>query len=566
MKRKFSTFFSNKSDGVYNFTRSKRRRIDSPNLSWVTPSNLRNYMLNDALVDVLELKESPKRSNQFSQLNLKSFLCKKGIEFESMIINELRKNHHVLTISNRIDEESIDSTIAAIRDRIPIIHSAPMKHDRLGIKGIADLLIRGDYIEKVVKNIYPPSNLNSYFVIDIKFSTLSLCSDGVHLLNSGSFPAYKAQLWIYNQCLGNIQGFTPNLAYVLGRRWRYIEKGKTYSGFNCLDRLGTVNFENKDIKYQEKVKEAINWYRDVDNDGRRWSIIPPYREELYPNMCVDSGKWNDRKREIAESIGEITQIWNCGIKHRTKAIENGITSWRDEKCNSKTLGIQGKRAKIVDSILCINRKENLILPKTIKTTLYDWRVEKEEMFVDFETEFDIFSTGLYQKKTDQIFMIGVLHRDRDSYEYKNFLCNELNKKEEIRIVKEFYNFAKGKRLWYWHAEKILWDRAITRTGLRFEKELDWCDLAKIFRKEPIVVKGCYNFSLKEIVKAMNRLGFIQTQLKSNCTSGTYAAIAAWEAYNASPIKKNEILSDISTYNEFDVTALYDIISFLRREL
>ena len=40
-----------------------------------------------------------------------------------------------------------------------------------------------------------------YVVVDIKFSTLPLRADGVHLLNAGKFPAYKSQAWIYTQAL-----------------------------------------------------------------------------------------------------------------------------------------------------------------------------------------------------------------------------------------------------------------------------------------------------------------------------------------------------------------------------
>ena len=83
--------------------------------------------------------------------------------------------------------------------------------------GIIDLLVRSDYLHKLVDEcpltqdeIKIPNKLDTksyhYIVIDIKFSTLPLRSDGKHLLNSGSYPAYKAQCLIYTQAVGLIQG------------------------------------------------------------------------------------------------------------------------------------------------------------------------------------------------------------------------------------------------------------------------------------------------------------------------------------------------------------------------
>ena len=72
------------------------------------------------------------------------------------------------------------------------------------------------------KNYY--SRPYHYIVIDIKFSTLPLRANGKHLLNSGSYPAYKAQCLIYTDAIGLIQGYTSRYAFILGRRWKYTQK------------------------------------------------------------------------------------------------------------------------------------------------------------------------------------------------------------------------------------------------------------------------------------------------------------------------------------------------------
>ena len=48
-----------------------------------------------------------------------------------------------------------------------------------------------------------------YYVIDIKFTTLKLTCDGIHVLNSGLFPAYKAQLYVYTQCFSAAYSCLP---------------------------------------------------------------------------------------------------------------------------------------------------------------------------------------------------------------------------------------------------------------------------------------------------------------------------------------------------------------------
>jgi len=104
---------------------------------------------------------------------------------------------------------------------------------------VADILIRSDWINKFLdvnalseKEMFvsapelknPMKNSRRfrksrnknvryhYVVIDIKYKTLPLRSDGVHLRNDANLKAYKSQLWIYTQALGKIQGYYPPYA------------------------------------------------------------------------------------------------------------------------------------------------------------------------------------------------------------------------------------------------------------------------------------------------------------------------------------------------------------------
>jgi len=595
---------------VSDHTRSKRPRLN-PGLQynikkcWVTPSQLRNYMIKDPLVDWLELyaKNSTIGNNYSGGVpnnEFIEFIKNKGIEFENKLIRYI--NDHktpIVTISEYITQESVNRARKLIREGVPVLHSVPLQSNKLQMRGIADLVVRSDYLGKIIEdNPLTPDQEHAealgrpyhYVVIDIKFSTLPLRADGRHLLNSGNYPAYKSQLWVYNRILGNIQGYTPDYAFILGRRWNYRSCDIKYNSIECLNKLGVVDFKGVDSEYIQRTEDAVEWYRTVRQNGKDWQVTPvPSRPELYPNMCVDSGKWNKQKHTIANDIGEITSVWNVGIKHREKALVQNVKSWKDQRCTSKILGINGVRGPVINEILKINRQnEDKIRPKRISSNMYNWKKVENEIFVDFETLLDIFSPFdelPKQGHTNQIFMIGVWYRNKIGWSYMNFICRELSPEEEFRIMNEFYKFVKVRKypkMWFWHAEKNMWSQAEKRQFdqwcefKRDEKRLDiisdkwknvgeWCDMAKLFREEPIVIKGCFKFGLKEIVNAMNKHGLIKTQMESECNSGTVAAVKAWNAYNKySDVVSSPPIQDISKYNEFDVKALYDIILYLRK--
>ena len=278
---------------------------------------------------------------QFQNNGFKSFIMEKGVEFEKKIVDYIHNNKvPVVKVSEYITDETIRYTKQLMKSGTPIIHSAPVKNIKQRTHGIIDLLIRSDYIEKLIDNcpltddekIIPSPKLGHefhYVVIDIKFSTLPLTSNGINILNSGSYPAYKAQCHIYNQIIGDIQGYTSQYAFILGRRYRYTKKGVKYSNKSCLDKLGVIDYHDFDESYIEKTFDAVNWVKNIYQFGHKWSISPPSKNELYPNMCHDSGEWQKHKNDISDDISEITSIWYCGIKHRNNALLKGISKWTD---------------------------------------------------------------------------------------------------------------------------------------------------------------------------------------------------------------------------------------------
>ena len=592
---------------IYN-TRSKKPRLMSPlgtlpvqRPQVVSASHVHNYMIKDPLVDWLRNKiRSGTRATPVYSSNqgFTDFIMKKGIEFESELVTHLTNTgKSIVKVSNVITDDSCRKAIELMKVGTPILHSVPVRNNYNRTQGIIDLLIRSDHIKDLVDEnpltpiemLTPAPRLNSsyhYVVIDIKFSTLPLRSNSTHLLNSGHYPAYKAQTLIYTQAVGRIQGYTAPYAFILGRRWKYTSKHITHHSFNCLNRLGKIDFLGVDREFIGRTKQALKWVRDVRQNGVSWTVNPPCRPELYPNMCVDSGKWNVEKHKIAEKIGEVTSVWNVGVKHRSRALEAGVSSWRDSLCTSDLLGLRGSRGAVIDKIMAMNRQsKDLIWPKKIDNNLNGWKDKSNELYVDFETLSDIFADFNelpIQKRTNMIFMIGVGWESESGWEYRNFICTAPTPEEEYRVMDEFMSFMQEReepRVHYWHAENRFWTAAENRqfdlaceAGDEDRKDrisdhwhnVEWCDMYDLFRSEPIVIKGCFKFGLKEIAAAMQKHKMITATIDSSCNSGMVAMVKAWECYRtASAPASSGTMLDIARYNEFDCKVLWEILSYLR---
>lgn len=517
--------------------------------------------------------------------------------------------------------EKVQETIDAMNEGIPIIHGGIFHNHITKTYGITDLLVRSDFIEKLM-NLSPLSNDERcigapllrgaknyhYIVIDIKFTTLLLRSDGIHILNTGSFPAYKSQLFIYNEALGQVQGYTPNVAYLLGRKWKYTSKGETYKGYDCFDRLGHVNFSKVDLDIVQKTSDALKWLDAVRTEGRDWDVVsrPLLRSELYPNMSNHYDyPWTDVKKELAQINSEITNVWYCGPAQRESALKHGVDRWNEERCTSKILGIKGEKiSRTVDCILKCNRLPSdspvkmmptLLSPISVNPSndLCEWRSNPSqlEFYVDFETVSDVFENmdklPLSNYVTALIFMIGVGYIDRNPetgvnrWVYVDFTMNCISEAEEKILCTSFVDYvtkvclSKGEtspRLTHWsHAEEYQWEKASEKAKLNWDTNIlpRWFDLLTVFRDEPIVVKGCLNFGLKDVAKSMKSHGLISSDWPAGPYSdGSTAMLGAHHASKEAAAKGISMrdtpqMKEIIKYNEVDCKVLYEIITYLR---
>ena len=581
---------------VSNNTRSKKPKLYESVVckkSFVFATKLKNFMSNDSLSDYLEFINGKNKNNDFD-----NFIMKSGIEFENKIIEYIdKKKFNVLKVSDKFSDIGCKDTIKYMKLGIPLLHSAPVKNLSNNTGGIIDLLVRSDYINKIFDN-FPITDketkirsplLNKdyhYIVIDIKFLTMNLTSKNDNLLNGNNIPFYKTQCFIYTNAVSKIQGYRSRYAFILGRGWK--NKSKNTMSNYALNKLGKIDYKVFDSKIVNKTKKAVSWIRKLRKNGNKWDIKNTINQELFPNMSQISN-YQKEKQEICEEKKDITQIWNCGVKHRKLAFSNKIYSWKDERCNSKTLGIKGKNSKLVDKIISINKQDkHLILPEKINNNIFGWKNKKTNIaFVDFETFtsiFDDFSELPYSKNSGMIFMIGVGYTNEcGNWVYKNFTCLGRNYTEEYRIMNEFIEFLDSidnPNLYHWSpAENSFWKSANKRqiklnknnpeklkniiNNFKLDKVL--CDFAKFFKDSEIVIKGCFNYGLKNISKSMFNNNMIKTNLESECDSGLSAMISA-NTYYKNIVVFNYIIKDIKKYNEFDCKVMWDIFNYIKKNM
>lgn len=607
--------------------------------SWVSASSCRNYLLKDPLLDWLNYHASsialkyndysgkimkalqegnpgqtlisnsvPREPTQFTE-----YIKQRGNKFEEHLVKYLYQKlgaHNIRDIGGThlncpSSPTKFRETVDAIKEGVPIIYSGVLHDPEEKIYGVPDLIVRSDWLKKLVvlapltreEEKIPAPALNGnyhYRILDIKLSTLPLCTDGIHLRNAGSIPAYKGQVYIYNQMLAKIQGYDPGVAYLLGRKWKTPE----LRGNSCLDRLGVIDFRPEhqiqvDKEIVIKTREAIKWLREM-KEGENWDLnqIPLPREELYPNMSNRSDyPWRSVKKHMANKIDEITCLWQVGPKKRKLAHSKGIYRWTDPLCTPEALGIKdGEIARVLTAILDINRDPNapLIRPAKIRNNYGNWQNRRKlEFYVDFEAVSDLIDNfeNLPESLSDAlIILIGVGYTDPDTKEwhYTHFMVNELTLEEEDRICREFITYVQQAiqkhdckpHLIHWsNAERIMWEAASKRhpENKDFSEISEyWFDLLKVFGAEPIVTKGCLSFGLKEVAKTWYKHKLIQSSWNSDspCQSGSNVVSIAYRAAKEckesnDSMQNHPLIKEMIKYNEIDCKVLSEIIDYLR---
>jgi uncharacterized protein YprB with RNaseH-like and TPR domain len=322
------------------------------------------------------------------------------------------------------------------------------------------------------------------------------------------------------------------------------------------DNLGHVYFD-KDIS--QLFYKGLEWLQDLRKNAYKWKdyeLIP----RLLPNMKNNNPLYTKEKKLVSEYFGEITEYWQCSVKHRYNLLDktnDSIYSWKEQNFDTSLLGVNKSYFEKIDLLFKINRGEIAPLyPKKIIYKLFDWRSPSDEMFVDFETVGNV-----DEGEESTIYLIGIWYHN----EYTYFLADSISHDSEKKLVKSFYQYwtNMGKpKIWYWYAEDNFWNKASKRYNLSLP--ILWVDLYKVFYEGNVFIKGCKNFKLKSYVYSLKNLNLIKIDLPpENCCNGIDALFLGNEYYET---RDHKILENILAYNKFDCQSLYVLLDFIRKNM
>lgn len=587
---------------------------------WIAASKTRNSALNDHCMDyfraynIKDIDDKPTKmtfsfepSSKVERIDRElvdaksfiDFLLINGNKFEDDIVKKIINKfpNKFVKICESYESRNMkyfQDTLKEMRKNTPIIHQAVLYNFKYKVFGSADLLVRSDYLNKLVNtNIISNSDMKiqapilsgrfHYRVIDIKCSKMHLNTDNQTVRNNNNVKPFKTQIAIYNLALGEMQGYLPDKSYILGNGWvmNKIENKRKIksSSENPFNKLGEINFSERDNKYYDTALDGVKWINEL-NTKTEWNHDPPNDPRIYPNMSNSyDGFYHKVKKQIANKYGEITSVWNCGVQNRKIAFDKNIKSWKDKKCNSKTLGITGKKkSKMINNILKFNQdRSKLINIDKIDHNNNNWRSDNLIFYVDFET----IGTSLLKrnKKTDIgvsgdfIFMVGIGWKEpnNESWNYNCYYTKNVSLSEEKRIliqmndkIKELeQKFKCSANVIHWsYAEPNFYNRAFNRYGNILDR-IKWFDLLTFFKDNNILVLDCLNYSLKTIATNMCKHNLIKTSWGNEITNGVDAMFHSWQIYvKNEDVETSKIYKDIVKYNEIDCKTMFEIHNYL----
>ncbi|HUQ41904.1 MAG TPA: hypothetical protein VM052_05325 [Candidatus Limnocylindrales bacterium] len=530
---------------------------------------------------------------------------RQGRGFETALLADLASRWEITRIAERPDQaRSLDAAVAtweAMRAARPIIAGAVLRDPELRTFGIADLLVRSDVLGEICPEAYVTDPLElpviglshgrHYRIVEIKFQTIDLLKNG-DLTTAASELDTLVQVWIYNQALGRLQGYTPPSAFVAGRGWRTSQGDR---GDRCWERLGRVRrdvfLRGRGLELREVVPQATAWVRRVRTEGAEWRVLPmPSVPELWPNMKSDQGGWHDAKVRIARELADLTLLPRIGVAERARAHGAGITRWDDPRLSAGVFGVSEKETAILDAVLTVNRDGGpSLLPQRLRDGAWRFRAPVEA-YVDFEFLQDLADDfTAFPRKGGQalIFQIGCgTYRDGD-WRFRQFTVDDLSLEAEARMIDAWLEFLRtlcaetasdlhDARLVHWSpAEQTNFERAYDSARSRHPERdwppLPWYDLLHdVIQAEPVVVKGAFSFSLKSIARSMRANGLIATDWGDGLADGAGAMAGAWNAAveakrRGVALGDTDTMREVARYNEVDCRVMAEILDHLRRE-
>jgi hypothetical protein len=578
---------------------------------WVKATGIKNYMMDDTIIDIINKNSTEQEKNiniekteQTEETELFNELLAYGNDFERDIIDILIQKYYMnfVKICESYQAKDINKynyTLSEMNKGTPIIHQAVLHDPESKIYGCVDLLVRSDWINKIFKNFELENSLINdkpyYVVIDIKFHRLQYNTDGKTLRNEGMMKVFKSQLYIYNKALGYMQKYTPNNAYILGRGWikSNIEKGIVIIEKNNdpFDKLGVIDFIDKDNDIKIKSEEALKWLHELKNNN--FDETKPKYDHSYPNMTNNmSITGRKRKLSIAEDKNELTLLSYVGVKHRKIGISNGIDNYMNENLNAEKLGLTGKTEKIINTL--IDNQRNL--DKPIKGNYKCPEKQAVEVFLDFEYMYSFDQdenipylcgigyiinsnttlsnlqsansnnttlSNLQSANSDNTTLSNLQSANSD-WNFNYVLLDDISiasRDKMCQNIIELLENINATHIYTWSGvdKRLLLNECKKFNLCNKISNIEWIDMYDFCLNNYINFKGAKRYGLKEIGKTIYTNNLTNIYWKKNLSSSS--TVGAKKHYFKN-IKWNPI--NIIDYNETDCRMIYEILYNLRK--
>jgi hypothetical protein len=537
---------------------------------------LRNYINNDPVCDYFQLQTHLNNDLKFEK-DTKNYFNKYVNKvssdfidgFLNSIINRVKHIYPKLSI-NKFN--NIDQTIDKIKHDIPLIINPILLNDKYKLIVKCDFIIKKDLFLKVfnqIKNIsFNSIKNNEYIIINIVPEILTFKKGCREICNTYNVFYNKCGLYAFNSALRKYVN-RNNFYFIFGKDYKYNNQL-----LNKQEHIGLVIFDNI---YREKIYNSLNWL-DRLKENKLILLPEPSCIELYPNMNNKQSCWENEKKKLSEKIKEITLIWRISYEDRNRLINMGITEWNNPYLLNNLYELKDTNTRdIQERIIHMNKHENLLMePRNITREFKDILKKTDNEFIlDIESVLNLETKGSYfnndvQKDLPNICIIGLIIMNKGKYLFKDFTIDNLTIESEKQNIINWLNFISKYeeiKIYHWgHAEKTYLENIHKRfPDIKLPKMI-LIDLLHFFRQEPIIIKNCFNFSLKTIGKNMYKHKLINTTW-SDTDNGLDAMIKFKEICLKKdkniPLKRYNEISEIIEYNKMDCVILMEILEYLR---
>lgn len=436
-----------------------------------------------------------------------------------------------------------------------------------------DIIIHKDIFKEIFNEI-DTIDLPQYIIFDILYVILNFNSDKTDLLNNSNLYYYKCKISLAYKCLN----LNSKYGYLLGKEYKYKDK--------ILPKKKYIGKFPIYSEYFDDISDGINWLKKLKKNYMKWKIFPePSEIELYPNMNCKDTQWNNEKNKLATKIKEITLLWNISYEKRCSLIlNNNIKTWDDPYLLSHYELKNHLPSEIKHKMIHINNQNDInIIPRKIKNIDFLHILKtKNKIILDIESVNHLEENNSYfynhsEDNKPKLCIIGTIYEKNKEIIYKDFTINYLTHKEEEKIISYFFNYLinifKKEKIYIYHwgnAEKVYMKYMIDKYPDIKLPNYELIDLCYYFKKEPIIIKNCFNYGLKNISNTLYQLGYLKNVWEEDM-NGLDAMYLLLEYSKKSEIKKIPLkrwteIKKIVKYNYYDCYVLYDIINMLLHEL